>query len=468
VLVLLAAFAGYWWWRLNHNINVSALHGANAAPKVQQEIPDQFGRTPLNILIIGTDARLSSADASLGGDSGHQGLADVEMLVHIAADRSNATIMSIPRDTVTTIPACGQNPSRTDLINSALPEGTGCQVDTVETLTHVQINSFIMVDFNGVVQLTNAVGGVPICVNQAVNDPDSGLNLPAGNSTVQGTQALALLRTRHGFGDGSDIYRTEVQHMYLSSLIRKLKGQVNFFNVPNLLHMANVATSSLTVSPNLDSVLKLGSLAQTLKKVPSDRITFLTLPTEAYLPNPAHVTSDPAVDDQLFNMINNDQPLTNGVPAAPPKKAAPTVTPAAPSSVGKVAVDNGTDAHGRAGAVASYLQNDGFGSVTAGDYSSDTVSQTVVYYASGQQAAGLAVAKAFGIPAAQVKAGSTGGADAELVIGSDFTSGSTYKPSSSGTPGSNVLPSSVSSQAAVENAAATNVCAHAYGTGLGF
>src|SRR5262249_31627432 len=154
--------------------------------------------------------------------------ADVEMLLHISADHSNATIVSIPRDTMTRIPTCTTSANQVvsgyyGKITDSLAAGAGCTVDAVQQLTGVAINHFIQVDFTGVIALTNDVGGVRICVNSPVDDPYAHLNLQAGPNTVQGATALALLRSRHGFADGSDLYRTRVQHMYLAALLRKVE-----------------------------------------------------------------------------------------------------------------------------------------------------------------------------------------------------------------------------------------------------
>lgn len=466
VLVLAIAFGGYWWYRLNHNINTAALHGTSPVNGVVAEKADPFGRTPINILLMGSDGRNNAADCKIGGvcDLGATGSnADVEMLLHVSADRSNATIVSIPRDTEVPIPQCtdakGQvhPPQQMAMINSALQVSPSCQVDTVEELTHVQIDHFIEVDFQGVVNITDAVGGVPVCVSAAVHDPDSHLNLPAGTSIVRGLTALEFLRSRHGFGDGSDLYRTQVQHQYMSSLVRQLRKEGSVTNTGTLLHIADVATKSLTVDNGLDGLTKLMDLAGDLKKVPTDRITFMTMPTQTYLPDPAHVAPEQPADNQIFSMINNDVSATKGAKAKP---AAPPSTPpaAVPSSVGGVVVANGTDSPGRAGQVAGTLGAAGFTHTSSVNYGDDTETQTVVRYTAGQQPAAEAVAKALHVPAAQVKSGSTGGGDVEVVIGDDFTTGTTF---SAATSSDGSLSTSLASQAASENAANSKVCAKA-------
>src|SRR5512139_3372540 len=100
VMASTAAYAGYWWYRIDHNFTKAPLHGAvNPVSGVIAATPDAFGDTPMNILVIGTDQRLGK-DAELGGFTDASCRADVEMLVHVSADQSNATIVSIPRDTM--------------------------------------------------------------------------------------------------------------------------------------------------------------------------------------------------------------------------------------------------------------------------------------------------------------------------------------------------------------------------------
>ncbi|MFD0631426.1 LCP family protein [Catenulispora yoronensis] len=240
----------------------------------------------------------------------------MEMLVHVSSDRSNATIVSLPRDLMVPIPECVDNKGNhygsqsVAMINSALAAGPGCQVDTVELFTHVKIDHFMMVDFSGVVDLTNAVGGVNVCVTKAVHDPDSHLDLPAGTSEVKGTQALAFLRTREGFADGSDLYRTQAQHQYLGSLIRKMKDQSTLDDPIQATHLMDIASKSLTVDDPIASVSKLLDLANTLKKVPTDNITFLTLPTVPYQPDINRVAPDKTLDDQIFSLIAHDRSVT--------------------------------------------------------------------------------------------------------------------------------------------------------------
>ena len=141
------------------------------------------------------------------------------------------------------------------MINAAMAEaGIGCAVDTVNKLTGLEIDHFMMADFNAVKELSNAVGGVEVCISDAVYDPDSQLRLPKGTSTVQGEQALAFLRTRHAFADGGDLGRIKAQQGFLSSLTRKIKDDGTLSNPAKMLEIADVVTQNLTVDDGLASV----------------------------------------------------------------------------------------------------------------------------------------------------------------------------------------------------------------------
>jgi LCP family protein required for cell wall assembly len=288
VLVLGTAGVGWWFYEhLNGNINSVSLDG-----KGGEEKADAFGRTPINILVMGSDGRTSKTDCKLGGGCSKTGVqtgsnADVEMVVHISADRSNATVMSIPRDTMTHVPACKDSKSGQSTagyygqINSALQYGPACQVATVHQLTGIPIDHFVKLDFSGVVKMSDAVGGVSVCVSDDVYDTYSHLKLSKGTHTLKGVAALEFVRSRHGFGDGSDLGRTVSQHIFLSAMIRKFKSAGTLTDPAAVYDLADAATKALTVDDGLGTVKKLIGLADDVNKVPTKRMTFTTMQTGA-------------------------------------------------------------------------------------------------------------------------------------------------------------------------------------------
>jgi LCP family protein required for cell wall assembly len=432
--------------KLNANLQSAPLDlgGAQGTEKI-----DPFGRAQVNILLIGSDTRASRADCRLGGDCGTGSNADVEMIVHLSADRSNATVMSIPRDTIVNVPQCTDTthhvyPALQSVqITSSLQDGgPGCTVATVHALTGITIDHFVMIDFSGVVNMADDVGGVPVCVSANVFDPYSHLRLTKGTHVISGLQALEFLRTRHGFLYGGDLYRTQAQHMYLSALIRKLKSASTLANPVTLYNLANDATRAMTVDPGLDSIPNLIGLASDLNKVPTKRITFVTMPTVPYPGNPTAWLS-PAMPaaQQLFSDISNDIPLSGSGPAPAAHSTAPASPRATPSpapSVDKaavpVSVENGSGLAGRAHDIASALVAAGF-TQSVGDINTAYTATTSLTYGPGERAQAHAVAKALGLPATAVH---RSGSSLILVIGTDWPNGATFPaspmPSSSARP----------------------------------
>ncbi|MFK0280623.1 LCP family protein [Streptomyces sp. NPDC090499] len=441
LLVLVTAGAGWWFYQhLNGNINSVSLDGKGGTEKA-----DAFGRTPINILVIGSDGRTSSADCKLGGGCKTTGVqtgngnADVEMVVHISADRSNATVMSIPRDTMVDVPACKDSASSQSTsgyygqVNSALQYGAACQVATVHQLTGVPIDHFVKLDFSGVVKMSDAVGGVSVCVNNNVYDTYSHLKLSKGTHTLKGEAALEFVRSRHGFGDGSDLGRTVSQHIFLSAMIRKFKSAGTLTDPTAVYSLADAATKALTVDDDLDSVKKLISLAADVNKVPTKRMTFTTMQTAPDPNNSNRVVVGSGAKD-LFATMANDQSLTTSSgkkssAASATASAKPTPTATVPAAQIAVTVENGTDITGRASAIANSLISQGFSTGTSTANAPDSASTTTLTYGSGDKAEAQTVAKALDIPSSHLKSGS--GTGVVLVIGSDWSSGTSY-PASSG------------------------------------
>ncbi|MGW2639116.1 LCP family protein [Streptomyces sp. NPDC001348] len=434
VLVMVTAGAGWWFYEhLNGNINSVSLDGKGGTEKA-----DAFGRTPINILVMGSDGRTSAADCKLGGGCSKTGVqtgsnADVEMVVHISADRSNATVMSIPRDTMTKVPACkdgatGQStPGYYGQINSALEYGPACQVATVHQLTGIPIDHFVKLDFSGVVKMSDAVGGVSVCVSDDVYDTYSHLKLSKGTHTLKGVAALEFVRSRHGFGDGSDLGRTVSQHIFLSAMIRKFKSAGTLTDPSAVYHLADAATKALTVDDGLGSVKKLISLAADVNKVPTKRMTFTTMQTAPDPTNKERVVVGPGART-LFSTMANDQALTTGSgkkSAAAAATAEATATASAvPASQLAVTVENGTAITGRASVVATALTDQGFSSGTTTANAPSPAATTTLTYGTGQKAQAQTVAKALGLSASHLKQGT--GTGLTLVVGSDWPSGTRF------------------------------------------
>ena len=438
---------------LDSNISSSSLcSGSSCGSK---EKVDAFGRSPINILLIGSDERDNAADCNLGGDCGSPGArADVEMVLHVSADRSNATVMSVPRDLEATIPQCDavkgspSEPAHTDMINSALNWGPGCSVAAVQQLTGIHIDHFMKVDFGGVVAMSDAVGGVNICVDKNVYDPYSHLKLAAGTHTLKGVSALEFVRTRHGFGDGGDLGRTYAQHLFMSNMVNKLKSAGTLTDVPAMYGLAQAATRALSVDTGLSSVFKLAGLGQELSGISTGNITFATMQTAPDPSNSSRLVVGPGAQS-LFDAIAADQSLSEikskakGGTASSATASSPTAT-ASPVSKADVAVtvENGTGITGRAGAISQKLIGAGFSQNTTA-LTGPTARTTTLSYPAGQAAQAQTVAKALGLNPTALKQSSSS-SSIVLLIGSDWTSGTTF-------PGGSAAPSPADTKAALSD-----------------
>lgn len=449
VLIAGTAGTGYLYYRhLNANIEQQELDLGDK--KVPEPTPNAAGQTPLNVLLIGSDARDSKENQELGGARetfGSTPLADVQMLVHLSADRSNMSVVSMPRDTLVQIPKCTDPDDGTVypasdgrvMTNQSLGHGgPGCTVATWQELTGIHIDHFLMVDFAGVVSMADAVGGVPVCVDANIHSRDSqghgsGLKLEKGTHPVKGEQALQWLRTRYGFEDGSDLARAKAQHMYMNSMVRELRENATLSNPNKLRRLAEKATEALTVDPGLNSVKKLYDLSTELRKVEPQRITMTTMPNR-YVGARVEPTEDA---EQLFRLVREDITLDGGdtkkKETVPAQEDRGSDDPAVESAEIAVLVQDGTRtdtlgaARERAGDVAELLVDKGFARAVADPSASPSEKTTVVRYPSADlEDDAEAVAEALGIEPSAVQK-STDVSGVTLVVGADWREGTTYE-----------------------------------------
>ncbi|WP_244354011.1 LCP family protein [Streptomyces sp. 2BBP-J2] len=460
VLILGTAGAGYLYYdHLNDNLVKGERSSGDS--KAERSTPNAAGQTPLNILLIGSDSRASDANVALGGGKANRGnppLGDVQMLIHLAADRKSAAVVSIPRDTRVDIPRCTDPetgttyPATNDIINTSLGRGgPGCTLATWENLTGVYVDHWMTIDFAGVVRMADAVGGVEVCVRQNVWDRPlpgvpggSGLKLRAGKTKVQGVQALQWLRTRHAWG--SDVLRTRAQRMYMNSMIRTLRGQNVFTDTGRLTDLAEAATRSLQVSEEIGSVKKLYDLAMQLRTVPPDRITMTTLPTVPDPQNANHLLPAGNDAEQVWALLRDDVPFddkgdkggkgakSGAGGSGKASREERTADPSAPDDEIGVLVRNATRSategpvSGRASAIAEELAAQGF-TRAAPDTSAagaGAEERTVVRYpADDLKGDAQRVAKSLGIPVSSVRR-SADVSGVTVVVGADWREGGTY------------------------------------------
>ncbi len=284
----------------------------------------------VNILLVGSDDRTGQgAEFGEGSEDAEGVLNDVTMLLHLSADHKHATVVSIPRDTLVDTPACVSDqgeeiPEQYGVqFNSLLGSGgMNCVITAVEDMSGLDIQFAAMVKFRGVIEMSNAVGGVEVCVEQPIDDPYIGLQLDAGYHTLQGADALAFLRTRHGVGDGSDLSRISNQQVFLSALMRTLKSGDTLTDPTKLYGIARAATQNMVLSSNLNNVDVMVQIAFALSEVPLDQISFVQLPVVTPDYDPNRVVPDEYASEALWTLLRNDQS-----PLVAPAGTAPSAEP---------------------------------------------------------------------------------------------------------------------------------------------
>ncbi|MBW5254088.1 LCP family protein [Streptomyces poriferorum] len=434
--LLVAASAGGYWLYQHFNGNLSSVDIGDRGNK-----DVVTANAPLNILVIGTDKRTGEGNEGYG-DKGSAGHADTNILFHVSKDRTNATAVSIPRDLMTNIPDCRTKQpdgSETTIpgtqnvrFNTSLGQDgrdPGCTMDTVKQLTGLSVDHFMMVDFNAVKTLSTAVGGVDICLAHAVKDDKSHLDLPAGPNTVQGEDALAFVRTRHAYTNGSDLDRIKGQQQFIGSMIKEMKSNDTLTSPKKLYKLADAATKALTVDSAINSVPKLTTLAKELTKIDTKNITFVTLPVidNPAEPTPITVVVDPVKAPQLLSMMQEDTSLTE---VAAQKKAAKSKqdallkgTKAAAADV-RVDVYNGGGIAGAAQQTVTWLQNDkGVLKSTNKANAPAKAAKTTLEYAPNQADQARALAEMMGLPASAMKPGTKDAVGLQamvLTLGADF------------------------------------------------
>ncbi|MEV1020961.1 LCP family protein [Streptomyces sp. NPDC050264] len=298
VLVLGGAGAGWVYWHLDHNIRSVDIDGAlgddrpvkpvaaAASPSASASPSSEpVEKGVLNILVLGSDSRTGKANKALGGGDSGGARSDTAMVVHLDADRSAATVVSIPRDTLVERPSCPTESGGTTAVaynvmfNSAYSVGGPvCAVKTVEQLTGVRMDHYLEVDFAGFAKIVDALGGVDVTTTEDIDDDLSHLHLDAGDHHLDGEQALAFARTRHGIGDGSDLGRIKLQQQLVKALIGQVSADGLLTDPARLYKIADAATGSLTADTGLDSLTELSGLARSVSGLSADSLKTVMMP----------------------------------------------------------------------------------------------------------------------------------------------------------------------------------------------
>jgi len=347
------------------------------------------GSGPLNILVAGVDVRSGLTPRQqyllhVGHDVSSN--SDTLMIVHVSADHHSVEVVSVPRDSWVNIPGHGMNK-----INAAFGlGGPALMVRTVAQDTGLVINDYIEVNFLGFVRVIDALGGVNICLPYAVDDSYSGLKMAAGVHHVNGITALEFARDRHSFAL-SDLARIGDQQQLLSSMFREALGSGTLANPLKLASFLSAVTSAVTV----DQSLNVAKLADELRGISMNEVTFTTVPIGNYnYTAPSGQSAllwDNSAATALFTQLKNDhvQPKSAGRHAA-----RPGVRGVRRSQV-SLDIYNGTMIGGLSAGTGTQLAGLGFRVHGSGlTWPSQNITQTVIEYPPGGRAAARLVHRA--------------------------------------------------------------------------
>ncbi|GGS99425.1 MULTISPECIES: LCP family protein [Streptomyces] len=311
VLVLAAGGAGWWAYsHLNGNIDSVDLDQAIGDDRPKKVVPGAQ-----NILVLGSDSR-----AGANGDLDHGDVAgarsDTAMLIHVPEGRAKATAVSIPRDTLISRPECRKAdgktvaPAERVMFNSVYTlAGPACVVKTVEQLSGIRVDHFVEVDFAGFKGLVDALGGVTVTLDQPMSGAKGGLKLDPGTHRLDGEQSLKFVRTRYGYGDGSDLGRIGLQQQFMIAMLSEMKKQDALGNPARLYKLADAGTKSLTTDSELASLTALADFAQSMKGVNPETMETIMLPVAYDKVDPNRVVVAQPQAGMLWEALRTDQKI---------------------------------------------------------------------------------------------------------------------------------------------------------------
>jgi len=384
----------------------------------------------INILLIGSDSR-AGVNGNIGGRVGIVGQrSDTVMVMHVSPDAHRAVVLSFPRDSVVPIYSCtaengasGQtaNPGQIEQINSTFANGgPGCLWKTIEETTHIHVNDFVELTFIGFEKVIDDLGGVNVCLPQAVNDPKSGLDLSAGRHHVYGSQALAFWRTREDLGENSDLQRIQRDQFLMASLVQGIEKSGLLTSTSKMSSVIGDVARNMTTDKGLDQESML-RLAGGMRGLSSKSVQFIEVPVQNYAPNPNWVqwTSQAT---ELFSAVAHDTKLPSKIKAKAKAKVGAKATPStvSPAKV-NVEVLNGSGLSGVAAQGSADLTSRGFNVVGSGNAPNFNYTRSVIEYSSAAElAAAKTVEQQFSDPEILENPSVTPGT-IDVILGSTFT-----------------------------------------------
>ncbi|MEV8594849.1 LCP family protein [Streptomyces sp. NPDC052012] len=311
IVVLGGTGIGYLYFKLNGNINSVDIDQALGTDR-----PEKADNGSENILVLGSDTRSGSNKDLGGGTDDGTARSDTAMIVHVYEGHKKASVVSIPRDTLIERPECTDTDgtkhpgAQSAMFNSAYATGgAACAVKTVESITDLRMDHYLEVDFAGFQKLIDELGGVEVTTTEDIKDPESHLDLKAGTHQLDGEQALGLVRTRHGVGDGSDLGRIQLQQAFIKALVKQVKEVGIFTNPKKLYDLADTATKTITTDSSLGSVNSLMSFANGMKGISPANMHMVTMPVQYDPANPNRVLLQKKKADLVWEALKNDKPI---------------------------------------------------------------------------------------------------------------------------------------------------------------
>ncbi|MQY07169.1 LCP family protein [Actinomadura macrotermitis] len=370
----------------------------------------------LNILMLGSDSRAGKNSKYGRKMKNEPPRSDTMILMHLSPGGGQAMGISFPRDLMVQMPPCKRKDgtmtpgSSRAQINSAFTfGGPACVIKTIEGISNIKIDHFMEVNFVGFKAITEAVGGVDVCLPKDVNDKLSGLHLSAGKHTIKGETALAYVRNRHGLGDGSDTDRIKRQQKFMGALANKAMSAGTLTNPQKLFSLISAGSKSLRTDSELTTE-EMMKIARGMSGISSGKLRFVTVPSgpDPLDKNRVALTSAAA---PFFSAIRNDKT----VPPAAPKAAAAKIPP----NQVRVRVFNASGIYGQAGRVSQDLETQGF--QVAGTGNAATSATTKVLYGAGAEQQAQTLAKIVNGTPKPAPGPKLAPGMVALVIGQDFT-----------------------------------------------
>lgn len=401
--------------------------------------PESGPKGAMNILVAGVDRRegLSAEQIrrlKLGRFEGQR--SDTMMLLHVSRNHDTVSVISLPRDSYVMIPAHKSNgaeaargqrvPARQGKLNWTYTYGgSTLMIDTIEKSTGVRIDHYVEVNFIGFIKMVDALGKVTVCTEEPVNDPKSGLRLPAGKSQLNGEQALAYARARYTLTGGSDLGRIDRQQQFLAALMQQALSSSTLTDPVKATRFMNAALDAVRVDKGLAGTAP--ALAQQMKGISTDNVTFAKVPLSSEnnevliggLRQSTVLWDNKAAFD-LFNKINRDEPLVEPTPepvATSPAPGGGQELTVAPGDI-TVRVRNGVGRIGLAADASDDLRKAGFATAVVPGVARTGLKTTQIQYGPGREDSARTLAAA--LPGAKVKRVDSLGNVVQVIVGSDW------------------------------------------------